>query len=294
MKKVKSIKQALNHRPGHKGVSKQNDPYITSIDNLLHSEEASKTLKGTNNQPHSENILTTSEEEENHQKMSISNPPKNKWRVIAVLLWVTSWGMSDGAPGALLPHMESYYDINYIKVSLIWIFNAIGYFAYAAFAHDLKQIISPRAMYSVCSLLQLVMFSFIVPGSKFALVVAGFFFGGIGNAMGDSQQNLFLSRFDKSSLYLGYFHGGFGIGATVSPLIATAMVNAGCRWSFFFFILVGFSIFNFLNLWFSFEGCETDLKPWEKDDFDETFKEDPDISQISIPLNPLGQKVLFN
>ncbi|GMF07257.1 unnamed protein product [Ambrosiozyma monospora] len=159
--------------------------------------------------------------------MTISNPPRNKWRVIAVLLWVTSWGMSDGAPGALLPHMESYYNINYIKVSLIWIFNAIGYFAYAAVAHHLKQIISPRAMYSVCSLLQLIMFAFIVPGSKFALVVAGFFFGGIGNAMGDSQQNLFLSRFDKSSLYLGYFHGGFGIGATVSPLIATAMVNAG-------------------------------------------------------------------
>ncbi|GME96697.1 unnamed protein product [Ambrosiozyma monospora] len=117
-------------------------------------------------------------------------------------------------------------------------------------------------MASFCSFFQLIMFCFVSPGSKFVLVVAGFFFGGIGNAMGVSQQNLFLSRFENSSFYLGCYHGCYGIGATVSPLIATAMVNSGVKWSYFYFILLGLGTFNLINLWLAFGGCEVDMKEW--------------------------------
>ncbi|GMF02001.1 unnamed protein product [Ambrosiozyma monospora] len=75
--------------------------------------------------------------EDQSSKMTLSSPPKNKWRVIAILIWVTTWGVTDGAPGALLPRIETYYNINYIKVSLIWMFNAIGFIVFAVSAHKL-------------------------------------------------------------------------------------------------------------------------------------------------------------
>ena len=45
---------------------------------------------------------------------------------------------------------------------------------------------------------------------------------------------------DKQSKYLAYYHGGYGIGATISPLIATSIVNSGSA-GIFLFDLIGFN-----------------------------------------------------
>ncbi|GME97848.1 unnamed protein product [Ambrosiozyma monospora] len=118
-------------------------------------------------------------------------------------------------------------------------------------------------MMSYGALFQVVMYSLVSPGRSFVFVVAGFFIGGMGGAMGTSQHNIFLSRFDKASLYLGFYHGGYGIGASFSPLIATKMIEHGIQWSYFYLILLTWSILNFFNCWKAFEGCEEDMKPFE-------------------------------
>lgn len=42
---------------------------------------------------------------------SWNNPPENKWRVLACCLIYFGNGMSDSAPGALIPYMEKDYNI---------------------------------------------------------------------------------------------------------------------------------------------------------------------------------------
>lgn len=81
-----------------------------------------------------------------------------------------------------------------------------------------------------------------------------------------AQCNIFLSRLDKQSTYLSYYHGGYGIGATISPLIATSMVNRGIAWHYVYLILLGMMIITGLNLFFSFENADQDLKPWDHDE----------------------------
>ncbi|GME79515.1 unnamed protein product [Ambrosiozyma monospora] len=143
--------------------------------------------------------------------MTTSNPPKSKWRISAIVLWITACGFSDGAPGALLPFIEDFYKINYITVSLIWMAGSIGYITLALIAFRLEGILGKRRMMSYGALFQVVMYSLVSPGRSFVFVVAGFFIGGMGGAMGTSQHNIFLSRFDKASLYLGFYHGGYVI-----------------------------------------------------------------------------------
>lgn len=47
-------------------------------------------------------------------------PAMNRWRVLAACLIYFGNGMSDSAPGALIPYIEEWYHIGYAVVSLIW------------------------------------------------------------------------------------------------------------------------------------------------------------------------------
>ncbi|ESX03556.1 hypothetical protein KL918_004601 [Ogataea parapolymorpha] len=195
--------------------------------------------------------------------MTLDNPPRNKWRVISVVLWAVSAGLSDAAPGALLPTIEKYYNISYAVVSLIWLANAIGFIIIALICPKMEPLLGKRKMTSGGCLALVVMYALVSPGYKFPLVVVGFFFGGLGLATCLSQQNIFLSKFERSSQYLGYFHGGYGLGACVGPLIATGMIDSGVKWHLYYLILLGMSMFNFWNMWFAFKGADDDLKPWD-------------------------------
>lgn len=67
---------------------------------------------------------------------SFSNPPMNRYRLLGICLFSFGQGLSDSAPGALLPYIEKDFKIGYAVVSLIFISNAIGFIA-AAFFVDL-------------------------------------------------------------------------------------------------------------------------------------------------------------
>ncbi|KAK9342218.1 hypothetical protein V1522DRAFT_416865 [Lipomyces starkeyi] len=41
---------------------------------------------------------------------------------------------------------------------------------------------------------------------------------------------------------MGLMQGMYGVGATISPLISTAMATSGLLWSYYYFILLGLGI----------------------------------------------------
>ena len=198
--------------------------------------------------------------------MTSTNPPKNRWRIASTILFNFTSGFSDAAPGALLPHIESYYNINYAITSCIWVSNAVGFILIAAFSHKIQPWFGKRNSLPIGNALSCVMYAIVASGTKFPVVVLGFFFGGCGLAMVAAQCNIFLSRLDKQSKYLAYYHGGYGIGATISPLIATSIVNSGVSWNLFYLILLGLMVITAINLYFSFQNADEDLKPWDHDE----------------------------
>lgn len=56
-----------------------------------------------------------------------NNPPVNKWRILAAFFSFIVLGMNDAAPGALIPYLEKYYDLNFTVVSLIFLSPFVGY-----------------------------------------------------------------------------------------------------------------------------------------------------------------------
>lgn len=77
----------------------------------------------------------------------------------------------------------------------------------------------------------------------YAVMVIFFIFAGFGNGLEDAAWNAWIGNMEKANEVLGFLHGFYGLGATLSPLIATAMVTkAKLEWYTFYYILVGAAV----------------------------------------------------
>ncbi len=66
------------------------------------------------------------------------------------------------------------------------------------------------------------------------LILAGF-----GNGLEDGAWNAWVGNMENANELMGILHGAYGLGATIAPLIATAMVTkAALPWYSFYYVLV--------------------------------------------------------
>ena len=64
-------------------------------------------------------------------------------------------------------------------------------------------------------------------------------FVGFGHGIEDSAFNAWIGNMHSANELLGILHGVYGLGATIGPLVATAMVTrAGLQWYVFYYLMV--------------------------------------------------------
>ncbi|KAK9481223.1 major facilitator superfamily domain-containing protein [Lipomyces japonicus] len=193
------------------------------------------------------------------RKFTLNNPPMNKWRMVACCWTIFGLGLNDGAPGALLPYIEKYYDVNYAEVSTIWMANALGFIITAICSHYVYTHIGRVGMLTAGPALLVCMYIMISATPPFPVVVVAYLFGGLGMAFVVAHVNVFCSYLENTESWYGVVHGSYGIGATISPLIATVMVSKGILWSRYFLILLAFNVFGAILSGWSFRGCDRDF-----------------------------------
>ena len=72
-------------------------------------------------------------------------------------------------------------------------------------------------------------------------------FPGFGNGIEDSAWNAWVGNMENANELLGFLHGAYGLGATIGPLIATAMVtkaNPPLPWYSFYYFMIGMAALN--------------------------------------------------
>ena len=168
--------------------------------------------------------------------MSASNPPMNRWRLGAICLMFFSQGINDSAPGALVPYMEEDYNIGYAIVSLIFISNAIGFILAAPLVQAIEHHFGRARAYMLSGTLVTVGNIAIICKPPFPVVVVSFFLLGFGMALNLAMNNVFCANLVNGTVILGFMHGSYGVGGTIAPLMATAMVSRGIRWSYFYLV----------------------------------------------------------
>ena len=79
-------------------------------------------------------------------------------------------------------------------------------------------------------------------------LVAVMCFAGFGCGTLDAAWNSYIGVMDKSNEILGLLHGMYGLGAVLSPIIATSMVTHGYQWYEFYYLMI---VLAFLAVVFS-------------------------------------------
>ncbi|EED23255.1 MFS efflux transporter, putative [Talaromyces stipitatus ATCC 10500] len=190
---------------------------------------------------------------------SLYYPAKNKWRAVSASCILLAQGLSDSAPGALIPYMEQNFHVGYAIVSLIFVTNAVGYILAAPLTYWLENRLGRSRTAMISQLSVLTGYLIIVCKAPFPAVVFSFFLIGLGSAIILALNNVFLANLTNSTELLGINHGFYGVGGTIAPLIATALASKGVHWTFFYIINLTFAAFNLIYSGWAFQGYEKDM-----------------------------------
>ncbi|EWG45493.1 hypothetical protein FVEG_06265 [Fusarium verticillioides 7600] len=193
---------------------------------------------------------------------TIWDPFMNRFRLFSTCLSQINNALSDGATGALIPYMEKYYGIGYATVSLIFVGKAFGFIAAAVLIDMLKVKLGRAKLLGLSQALVTLAYIPIICGAPFIVVVLSFFFIGFSISINVAIGNLFCGGLQNGTFMLGVQHGTYGIGATIGPVVATALVTAAnIVWNRYYIITCVLGALTVaLGIW-SFWRYEQELSP---------------------------------
>ncbi len=153
-----------------------------------------------------------------------------------------------------------HYGIGYGVVSLIFVANALGFIIAAAFLDTMRERLGRARALAVAQGMIALAYIPIVATAPFPVIVCSYFLLGFGMSVNVAISNTFCASLRHGTTVLGVLHGSYGIGGTLGPLIATAIVTlAGAVWSRYYFITFGFALFTTAFSAWSFWGYEREL-----------------------------------
>ncbi|KAF1816772.1 putative MFS transporter [Eremomyces bilateralis CBS 781.70] len=182
------------------------------------------------------------------KKVFWNHPRSNIARTFATFYCFIVLGANDAALGALIPYLEKYYELSYTVVSLIFLSPVVGYtlsallnnYIHVRFGHRGVSIVGPIAhlvAYMVASL-----------HPPYPVLVVFYMLAGFGNGLLDAAWNAWIGNMNNANELLGFLHGFYGLGATISPLIATSMITkANLPWYNFYYVMIGLAFLELVT-----------------------------------------------
>ncbi|PHH55530.1 Bypass of stop codon protein 6 [Ceratocystis fimbriata CBS 114723] len=172
------------------------------------------------------------------------NAPRiNIFRTGSVIFSFFLAGMSDGSIGALLPYIEQHYNISYMVVSVLFLSPCLGYLLAGLVNNSVHYYMGQFGIAFLGPLLHAIGFLIIIFHPPYPVLPVAVFLVGLGSGLLDSAWNAWVGNMYYSNELLGIIHAAYGLGGTIGPLIATAMVaKAHLQWWYYFYIMLAFSI----------------------------------------------------
>lgn len=186
-------------------------------------------------------------------QQSWNDPRINIWRIAAAFLALMVMGANDACYGPLIPSLESYYTLSYTVVSLIFLSPAIGYILAAFLSDRIHMLFGQRGVALIGPASRLLSYIVLSVRPPYPVVLVFLIGAGFGNGLLDAAWNAFVGDLANANQLLGMIHGFYGVGASLSPIIATAMVTKyELEWNTFFFVMVGVAAFDWALSTFAF------------------------------------------
>jgi fucose permease len=144
--------------------------------------------------------------------------------------------------------LEDYYHLNYTIVSLVFLSPLVGYIASALSNDRVHHYFGQRGVAIICSVCHLVAYTIASVHPPFPVLVVIFVLAGFGNGLEDAGWNAWVGAMANTNEVMGVLHACYGLGATMSPLIATSLITkAHLPWYSYYYIMIGFAAIEFLT-----------------------------------------------
>lgn len=135
--------------------------------------------------------------------------------------------------------LEEYYGLSYTVVSLVFLSPFAGYTIACAVNNLVHVRFGQRGvavMGPACHIVAFLVFSLHPP---YPVMVVMFVFVGFGNGLIDAGWCAWIGNMANSNEVSGFLQACYALGATVAPLIATAMISkGGLGWYTFYYLMV--------------------------------------------------------
>ncbi|KAL6901757.1 major facilitator superfamily domain-containing protein [Trichoderma evansii] len=179
-------------------------------------------------------------------KVKWNSPPINKYRVFSTFWSFFVLGMNDGSYGALVPQLETHYNLTYTVVSLIFLSPFVGY-TMAAFVNSALHVrLGQRGVAMIAPAFRLVPYLVISFHPPFPVLIVMYILVGFGNGIVDAAWSAWIGNMANSHEVSGILQACYALGATVAPLIATSISSHGHGgWWTFYYIMVSASALEF-------------------------------------------------
>ncbi|KAL3461889.1 major facilitator superfamily domain-containing protein [Aspergillus heterothallicus] len=177
-------------------------------------------------------------------------PTVNILRVFATFWCFLLLGANDSLYG-----VETYYDIAYIKVSLLFISPVAGFIVSTLSNHSIHNRFGQRGIALIAGSCHVIAYIVASLHPPFPALVIVYILVGLGSGAKQAAWNSFISGLHDSSELLGLLHGFYGTGATLAPALTTfAVTQRGWSWYMVYYILTGMAG---LDMAFSFSVFAT-------------------------------------
>lgn len=124
-------------------------------------------------------------------------------------------------------------------VSIVFISPLVGYVVAALVNNRLHLALGQRGVAIIAPACHLVAYIICCIHPPYPVLVIAYIFAGIANGLHEAAWNAYIGNLQKSSEILGLLHGVYGVGAVISPLVATNLITRQhVPWYYFYFFMV--------------------------------------------------------
>ena len=174
-----------------------------------------------------------------------NSPRINLYRTLATCWGMLVMGMNDATYGAIIPYLEIYYKLSYTIVSLIFLSPLVGYNLSALLNNSIHLRFGQRGVAFLCPVCHIIAYIIISQHPPYPLLIIAFMVAGFGNGLEDAAWNAWIGAMENANEVLGFLHAAYGLGATIAPLVATALITkARTQWYVWYYIMLATAVFE--------------------------------------------------
>lgn len=164
-------------------------------------------------------------------------------RLAACCISAAAAGWHDGCIGSLIPYLQIYYGgLTDQAVSLVFVGSVTGFILASLLNVTLNTKLGLGRLFLLGALFQGAASAIIAFRPPFRIMASAYAIAGFGLSLQDAQYNTYVTRLPDAPTKLGIVHGIYGVGAMISPAVATALMHAKVEPHVFYFTSLAWCI----------------------------------------------------